>query len=304
MRFLEGTLCRYKGFWKGVIVRARVKFGIGCMLILLSLLVVPGTLAAARVEINGDRISIDVNQIPMRVVLRQLSINYGIAVKIDPDITSTLSISFNNREIEDGLKAILKPHNFVLVWKREGRPTDGSAGPHYKLEEIHIFKPGQKERMVDIQGPDRSGISDKAPGNEEETATQSETETQTRVIIKDNKVFVPVTIGYEDSEIETTLVFDTGAGSIVLHTDVAQKLGIEQGRDSQGEGVGGIKIATRMTRLAFVQVGPFKKENLRADIIDYEGAPDAEYNGLLGMNFIRGLKYTIDFDNQVIQWQR
>ena len=49
-------------------------------------------------------------------------------------------------------------------------------------------------------------------------------------------------------------------------------------------------------------IGPHTKKDLRADIIAYQGEVDARYNGLLGMNFIRGLKYTIDFDNQVIQW--
>lgn len=284
-------------------MHARTKKWLGCMLVILPLMGLHQARAAGRVEINGDKISIEANQIPMRVILMQLSINYGIAVKIDPDISSTISISFNNREIEDGLKSILKPHNFILVWKNQGPSSVGSTSPHYKLEEIHIFKPGRKDRMVDIQEPVRSTETEETTQAGAETETENGPEAETRVIIKENKVFVPVTIGYENNEIETTLVFDTGSSSIVLHSNVANQLGIEQGLDSQGEGVGGIKIATRTTRLDFVQVGPFKKENLRADIIAYDGAADSEYNGLLGMNFIRGLNYTIDFDNQVIKWR-
>jgi hypothetical protein len=254
-------------------------------------------LAAYHIEIDGDKISIEANQIPLRGFLKQLSSVYGIAVRIDPAINPLITVSFRDRDLEDGLKAILKPHNLAFIWKKRTPAVIGSAGPAYRLNEIHIFRPGQKERMVDINEPAIPLPDDEASASE--TGPVSETP----VLIKDNKVFVPVTLGYEDKAIETTLIFDTGAGSIVLHEDTARQLGIEQAQASQGEGVGGIKIATRTIRLAYVQVGSHRKENLRADIIAYAGAPDADYNGLLGMNFIRGLDYTIDFDQQVIRWQ-
>lgn len=285
-------------------MHARAIKWLGGLLIILLLMGSPAAVAATRLEINGDKVSIEARRIPMRVLLKQFSRQYGIAVKIDPEIDPIISMSFNNREIEDGLKAILKPHNFILVWKREKTSGNESSGPSYKLEEIHIFKPGHRDRMVDIQEPNAAEAPDGQPDTGEEAETDSDSELQTRVIIKDNKVFVPVTIGYGNNEIETNLVFDTGAGSVVLHSNVARQLGIDQGRESKGEGVGGIKIATTTTRLDFVQLGPYKKEDLRADIIDYDGDADSEYNGLLGMNFIRGLKYVIDFDNQVIKWLR
>ncbi len=254
-------------------------------------------LTAYQIEITGDKISIEANQIPMRELLKKLSADYGIIVRVDPDINPLISVSFRNRELEDGLKAILKSYNHVFVWKTRAPSIDGPASPRYRLDEIHIFKPGQKDRMVNIQNPAPP------PPPEEQSQPEAEPLPETPVIIKDNKVFVPVTLGYENNQIETTLIFDTGAGSIVLHTNVARQLGIEQGQVSQGEGVGGIRISTQTTRLSYVQVGPHKKEDLRADIIAYEGSADQDYNGLLGMNFIRGLKYTIDFNEQVIRWQ-
>jgi hypothetical protein len=66
--------------------------------------------------------------------------------------------------------------------------------------------------------------------------------------------------------------------------------------------VGGLQIMTKAAVLNSVVVGPHKKENLRADIIEYQGTADSDYNGLLGMNFIKGLRYNIDFKNQAIQW--
>ena len=259
---------------------------------------------AALIEINGDTLSVEAVRTPLSDLMRQLSLNYGITVRMDPDINPLITITFHNRELEDGLKAILKPYNHVLVWKNAAKSSDGSA-VSYKLSEIHIFKPGQKDRMVTIQ--DTPGTDETQPRDEPEPEAEPESESesqptpQTPVIIKQNRVFVPVTLGYEGHELETSLVFDTGAGSIVLHENVARQLGIE-GREARGEGVGGVQITTRTTRLNYVQVGPYRKENLRVDIIAYSAEEDADYNGLLGMNFIRGLKYTIDFDEQVIKW--
>jgi clan AA aspartic protease (TIGR02281 family) len=253
-------------------------------------------LFAYQMEINGDKISIDANQIPLRGFLKQLSTVYGITVRIDPAINPLITVSFRNRDLEDGLKAILKPHNLVFVWKKKIPAVRDSRGPAYRLNEIHIFKPGHKELMADINEP--------PPPEEETSASEPGPVSETPVVIKDNRVLVPVVLGYDGREVETTLIFDTGAGSIVLHEDMARRLGIEQDQASQGEGegVGGIRIATQPVHLAYVQVGPYRKENLRADIISYQGEPDDDYNGLLGMNFIRGLEYTIDFERQVIRW--
>ena len=254
-------------------------------------------LFAYQMEINGDKISIDANQVPLRGFLKQLSTVYGITVRIDPAINPLITVSFRNRDLEDGLKSILKPHNLVFVWKKRIPAVRDSEGPAYRLNEILIFKPGHKELVVDI--------NESPPAEEEGPASEPGPVSETPVMIKDNRVLVPVVLGYEGREVQATLIFDTGAGSIVLHEDTARQLGIEQDQASQGEGegVGGIRITTQPVHLAYVQVGPHRKQNLRADIVAYQGEPDEDYNGLLGMNFIRGLEYTIDFERQVIRWQ-
>ncbi len=272
---------------------------IGLLPIILALCM-HSPLQADQIEIKGDKLSVEANRIPMRELMKQLSANYGITVRIDPAINPLITIAFKNRNLEDGLKAILKPHNHVFIWKAGvSGPTNATEGT-FELKEIHVYRPGQKNRMISIDGSRQPPPPEPESEIEDETTAPSSQETP--LIIKGNKVFIPVTLGYENNETETFLIFDTGAGSIVLHENVARQLGIEGGPASEGEGVGGFKIATRTTRLSYVQVGPHKKKNLRADIISYQGEADADYNGLLGMNFIRGLKYTIDFDAQVIKW--
>jgi predicted aspartyl protease len=243
-----------------------------------------------QIEIRNDKLSVDAQQVPLQTLLKQLAADYGITLRMDPAINPLITASFVDRNLEDGLKSILKPYNHVLFWKSVTRKPNRSSSPAYRLDEIHVFHPGKKRRMVEIEALPEP-IEPEAP-----------IPVETNVIIKGNKVFVPVTLVYGDNEVQTTLLFDTGAGSIVLHQRVADQLGIEEFQPSRGQGVGGLPIVTRMTRLTSVEVGPHKKENLRADIVEFQGTEDTDYNGLLGMNFIRGLKFSIDFENQTIRW--
>lgn len=262
----------------------------------LRIMVLTGSLLAAAsagafdLRIDGDRFSVRAEQVPLHDILRQVS-HHGIIVRIDPQINPTVSAAFENRNLEEGLKSILGPLNHVFFWTLSDNPANRPSEKRLTLSAIHVFSPGRKEHMKAL-----------APDGKAAFTAVSAPETETPVVINKNKVFVPVVLGYADREIETRLLFDTGAGSLVLHSDAARQLGIEDASAARGFGVGGMEIETLTTRLAYVRVGPHQKTDLRVDIIDYQGPPDPDYNGLLGMNFLKGLRYTIDFDKQVIVW--
>ena len=261
-------------------------------LLVIAMIVILGSgpCHAFQIEIKNNRFTVVAHQIPLQDLLKKIAGDYDIALRMDPAINPLVTVSFQNRDLEDGLKSLLKPHNHVLFWKSNPTRQGSPSASAYLLAQIHVFKPGEKGQMVDIEVPLKKVPSETPPLVE------------TKVMIKGNKVFVPVTLSYDEREVQTTLLFDTGASSIVLHQDVAGQLGIDEYQESQGRGVGGVQIQTKATKLNYVLVGPNKKENLRADIIEYQGPEDKDYNGLLGMNFIRGLKYTIDFNNQTIRW--
>jgi len=124
---------------------------------------------------------------------------------------------------------------------------------------------------------------------------------QTNIVIDGNKILVPVTIGHDGIETEAMLVLDTGATIIALHREVADQLEIRDAKKARFRVVGGNTIETDVVQLSYVKVGPHVKQNLHAGIIDHQGVA-VSHNGLLGMNFLRGLAYSIDFDNQVLKW--
>lgn len=260
------------------------------MVILLLTLAITAQASAFELQITDGKLSVSADKVPLQDLLRALSYN-DIVVRIDPKINPPVSAEFSNRDLEQGIKSFLKPHNHAFIWKPT-LPIAENQNRSYQLEEIHIFRPGEKDRMVIIE-----------PTSAPEQIPEA---VETQVVIKNNKIYVPVSLVYQERRIETTLVFDTGAGGMVLHQNVADELGIEQTVPSSALGVGGVKIATRLTQLNNVIVGPHEKENLRASIVTHQQdpsqEPDALYNGLLGMNFLRGIKYVIDYDNQAIRW--
>jgi clan AA aspartic protease (TIGR02281 family) len=268
-----------------------------CMLIVLwTLSPVIGDAAASELHIDGDQISVHAERVPLQNLLQQLQAA-GITVRIDPALNPLTTADFDRRDLEDGIKSLIRPLNSIFIWKSGRRPAGSPKDAGYRLAEIQIFKPGEKDRMVYLQEePDTAG--EQAPTEDHGEPAASETP----VIIKADRVYVPVVLGYNDKKIETNLILDTGANSIVIHQNVAEALGITTHVAAKGYGVGGIEINAGVARLQSVQVGPFEKRNLRAAIVDYSGPPDGQYDGLLGMNFLKGLKYEIDFDAQVIRW--
>ncbi len=125
----------------------------------------------------------------------------------------------------------------------------------------------------------------------------------TSISLSGNSVLVPVKLGYKDRSIEAVLLLDTGASRTMINTETAARLGIEQTDTTRAaaRGIGGIVVESAVARLSFVNVGPYTAEDLLVHIIRDRG-PGLKHDGLLGMDFLRGKKYYIDFKNKVINW--
>jgi predicted aspartyl protease len=154
-----------------------------------------------------------------------------------------------------------------------------------------LERPQQKERWqyVGSTAPD-------GPDNGQDSR-------ETKVIITGNHVLVPVTLEYKGRTVNAALVLDTGASVTMINTDIADQLGIEPSETVKGEGqvVGGTFVQAAFARLGYVNVGPHTKRNMIVSIIEEKGLRERR-DGLLGLDFLRGMKYYVDFKNGVINW--
>jgi len=154
-----------------------------------------------------------------------------------------------------------------------------------------------KEQLQEIQAAEEAEEKRKA----EEAKQKLLERMQTKVIIEDNRILVPVTLSNNGVELVVNLLLDTGASQIVLHRGVADRLNIVALKKGLAQIAGGQNIYVETGEVNHFKVGPFRMENATVLIITHEG-PAVSHSGLLGMNFLKNMSYTIDYENQVIRW--
>lgn len=125
---------------------------------------------------------------------------------------------------------------------------------------------------------------------------------ETKVIINGNQVLVPVTFGNNGFELEATLLLDTGASHTVLHRSKAESLNIVALSKGHSKIAGGQVIYSELGKVDYMRVGSLVLPGAHVVILNHEGV-SAGYDGLLGMNFLRQVDYSIDFENSVIRWK-
>ena len=164
------------------------------------------------------------------------------------------------------------------------------------------FRPEAKRYREAAPGPDRQPVPNRDPVDPAARQDEEASEAFTPVFIQRNRVFVPVTLGYGVVETQALLVLDTGASVTTLHRNAAERLFMRGLDRTVGRTASGNVVRVELATLDYIQVGPHRKERHRIGIIDPEGAPPG-YDGLLGMDFLAGLDFDIDFQRKALVWR-
>lgn len=123
---------------------------------------------------------------------------------------------------------------------------------------------------------------------------------QTPVTMRGNSVMLPVKVTLRGRSANTLMILDTGATSTVFHRDKLSQLPVDARPSGYAQVASGDVIQTFSARFDRIEIGPYKIDGPRADIIDFQGA--GAHDGLLGMDFLRQVDYRIDFDASQIIW--
>ncbi len=123
----------------------------------------------------------------------------------------------------------------------------------------------------------------------------------TPVELKYNRITVPVKVVYGARMANLNLILDTGASSTVIHADAIKSLGAQLSSGGYARVADGRAVEIKQTPFSKVEIGPYKYNNVRSAVIDYQNTPIGNH-GLLGMDFLLGARYELDRTNRQIIW--
>lgn len=134
------------------------------------------------------------------------------------------------------------------------------------------------------------------------TATKKKIrEHQTPVVVKGNRVLVPVEFAIGNRVVKLSLLLDTGATSTVLHRQSLTKLELPAGKKFMAQIAGGGTVSSERVKFRHIKVGPFRIKKTSAMVIDFKGRNQG-FDGMLGMDFLKGHPYQVDYQKSVINW--
>jgi predicted aspartyl protease len=190
----------------------------------------------------------------------------------------------------------------VTVYKDKSKATSEEGAPTASEVETPAFSEEEGQASDDSTQQMKELLEEEKRQQEEKAREELEQSLTTKVTISGNHVLVPVTLGYGGREVQATLVLDTGADLITVHRQIADQLRLPLTKRAGVQVTGGKTIRARLAELDYVRVGPYEAKKAQVLIILDQGSP-TPHDGLLGMNFLRGTEYSIDFENQVIRWK-
>lgn len=195
--------------------------------------------------------------------------------------------------------------------------TDGEGGWYIPEEDQQFFRPGQQGRYR--LGRDASGsyletehgkfyLGERTSDEDAHASNSSPREaqtpiTETEVIIVGHHVIVPVEIQYKGRSLGLNLLLDTGASIITLHAEAVKKLRLPKDRTAHFTTAGGHLITADMVKLEEVRFGPYRQNDVLAGVIEYKRSAAVAFDGLLGMNALKGIDYRVDYERAAIRWR-
>ncbi len=124
---------------------------------------------------------------------------------------------------------------------------------------------------------------------------------ETPVKILNNSVMVPVTLTYAGRSLTLELVLDTGASRTLVYDDAIALFNQIKRPAGRVQVADGAVLDTHQVNFRYLKVGPHTLDSPSLTVMAHKGS--RRHDGLLGMDFLRQVKYEIDFDRSLLIWE-
>ncbi len=124
---------------------------------------------------------------------------------------------------------------------------------------------------------------------------------QTPVVIRGNRVLVPVEIAMDNRLAHLFLLLDTGTTATIFHREALSGLNLPSGEKLKAQIAGGKTLDSEKINFEYIDIGPFHEKNFHAMVIKATG-PELPYDGMLGMDFLKNHPYQINYETEIIRW--
>ena len=102
-----------------------------------------------RVLISDDKLSVHVTNAPLFDILKEISAVTGMEVKVDPEVNTNVTCSFEDVPIDRGIARLVHPLDYVIKWR-----GITEMGQYYEeITSVEVFKEGERDKAQQLLSP-------------------------------------------------------------------------------------------------------------------------------------------------------
>lgn len=213
--------------------------------------------------------------------------------------------SMNKKHTQTPIHAITKSNQSKYSYQKKSTKTTkrkSNSKPFVKKSKVKQSENGKIHYWTDENGTVRA-TNTGIPDNVSSFYVIDEINTfnkRTPVRIKNNSIYIPVTLSNNGTTITTEMLLDTGCSSTVINYKLAKRLKLKKLHSVKSIAADGRIIHGKKAKIDFIKVGPYSEQNLK---ISYQKHAGSANKGLLGMDFLKKHPFSIDFENKNVIWE-
>lgn len=237
------------------------------------------TAADYPVSYQNGLLSVDFNDFYLDEALEETSAQTGVVFSINPGISGSIDMQFDDIELEDAIKRLLSGYNYMMLYDKTG---DGGKN----LSRVMILSKTSERPLLETSVVTTPQIS----------ITPAPLNKPIEVVLRRRGAGHYVSTGAINGQ-EVEFLLDTGATTMAIPGELANRIGLGYGRATQIDTANG-RTTGFETMLYDVSLGELSLRNVRAIILP---GMNLGKRVLLGMNVLESFDLIKRGDKLIIR---